>query len=459
MAQKRIIPCLDVKDGRVVKGTNFVGLKDAGDPVELAAYYDQQGADELVFLDITASQEKRKTLVELVRRTVQQITVPLIVGGGIATLEDIQVLLAAGAAKVSISTAAVSDPGLIQAAAEEFGSQRVIVAIDAKAGLDGGWEVYTHGGRTPTGLDVVAWAQQVAELGAGEILLTSMDRDGTKAGYDNVLNQAVVKAVNIPVIASGGAGTLEDLREAFELGQVDAVLAASIFHYKELTIPETKEYLAKAGIPVRRVEAGELKYTDGLIPAVVQDVNSGQVLMVAYMNQESLEKTLATGRTWFYSRSRQELWPKGETSGNIQEVVAITTDCDRDTLLIKVIQQGSGACHEGTWSCFHYPLIEERSIPGRAAVLDELRQVIRERREHPVEGSYTNYLFDKGVDKICKKIGEEAAEVIVAAKNRSPEELSNEAADLLYHLLVLLEDGQTPNELVWEVLAKRRNKG
>lgn len=205
-----------------------------------------------------------------------------------------------------------------------------------------------------------------------------------------------------------------------------------------------------------KIDLNELKFVNGLIPTVVQDIHSGEVLMVAYMNQESLEKTLETGRTWFYSRSRQELWPKGATSGNIQEVVSVTADCDRDTLLVKVVQQGSGACHEGTWSCFHYPLTEEESIPARGRVLDELREVIKGRRENPVEGSYTNYLFDKGVDKICKKIGEEAAEVIVAAKNRSTEELSNEAADLLYHLLVLLEDADTPNELVWKVLEGRR---
>ncbi|MBO8126265.1 MAG: bifunctional phosphoribosyl-AMP cyclohydrolase/phosphoribosyl-ATP diphosphatase HisIE [Firmicutes bacterium] len=200
----------------------------------------------------------------------------------------------------------------------------------------------------------------------------------------------------------------------------------------------------------------KLKYINGLIPAIVQDADSGEVLMLAYMNQESLAKTLETGRTWFYSRSRQELWPKGETSGNIQEVVSITTDCDQDTLLIKVHQKGTGACHEGTWSCFHYPIKGEQELAATPKILDELRRVIRDRKENPVEGSYTNYLLEKGVDKICKKIGEEAAEVIVAAKNRSPEELSQEAADLLYHLMVLLEDGQTPNEAVWSVLAKRR---
>ncbi len=257
MCFKRIIPCLDVKDGRVVKGVNFEGLRDAGDPVELAAWYDRAGADELVFLDITASYEKRKTLVELVRRTAEQISIPLTVGGGIAAIDDIRAVLAAGADKVSISTAAVSKPALIAEGAAEFGGECIIVAIDAKKRPEGeGWEVFSHGGRTPTGLDAVEWAKQVEQLGAGEILLTSMDRDGTKNGYDNELNRAVASQVKIPVIASGGAGELAHFQEAFTLGLVDAVLAASLFHFREVSIAEAKEYLAAAGVPVRPIEAG-----------------------------------------------------------------------------------------------------------------------------------------------------------------------------------------------------------
>ncbi|NLY54971.1 MAG: bifunctional phosphoribosyl-AMP cyclohydrolase/phosphoribosyl-ATP diphosphatase HisIE [Firmicutes bacterium] len=201
----------------------------------------------------------------------------------------------------------------------------------------------------------------------------------------------------------------------------------------------------------------ELKFVDGLIPAIVQDVRTGEVLMLAYMNQESLAKTLETGQTWFYSRSRRELWHKGATSGNFQEVVAITTDCDRDTLLIQVVQHGSGACHQGSWSCFTRQL-SGQGQPARAAILDQLREVIAERRQNPVEGSYTTYLFAKGLDKICKKIGEEAAEVIIAAKNRDPQELAQESADLLYHLLVLLEAGQVGNDDLWRVLTERRMK-
>ncbi|MBO8126266.1 MAG: imidazole glycerol phosphate synthase subunit HisF [Firmicutes bacterium] len=254
MLAKRIIPCLDVKDGRVVKGTNFVGLKDAGDPVELAALYDKEGADEVVFLDITASHEKRKILVDLVQRTAEEVFIPFTVGGGISSIEDVRAVLLAGADKVSINTAAVLNPELIQKGASEFGSQCIVVAIDAKSRESGGWEVFIHGGRTPTGIDVVEWAKRAEALGAGEILLTSMDRDGTKSGYDNELNSAVAREVNIPVIASGGAGELVHLKDAILKGRVDAVLAASIFHYKEFTIAETKEYLAQAGIPVRPVE-------------------------------------------------------------------------------------------------------------------------------------------------------------------------------------------------------------
>ena len=255
MLAKRIIPCLDVKDGRVVKGINFVNLRDAGDPVEQARVYDEQGADELVFLDITASYERRKPIIDVIRATAEQVFIPLTVGGGIRDLDDIRELLKAGADKVSINTAAVRRPQLVKEAAQEFGSQCIVVAIDAKRTASNirrmSWEVYVEGGRTPTGIDAVEWARQVEELGAGEILLTSMDRDGTKLGYDLELTRRISEAVNIPVIASGGAGNLEHLYEAFEIGKADAVLAASIFHYGEYSIREAKEYLRKKGITVR----------------------------------------------------------------------------------------------------------------------------------------------------------------------------------------------------------------
>ncbi|UCD12615.1 MAG: imidazole glycerol phosphate synthase subunit HisF [Nitrospinaceae bacterium] len=277
MLAKRIIPCLDVKDGRVVKGVNFVNLQDAGDPVEIAAAYEREGADELTFLDITASHEKRDIILDVVRHTAEKVFMPLTVGGGVRTLDDIRNLLKAGADKVAINTQAVNRPEFVEEASHRFGSQCIVVAIDAKAMTPGhetsrrfpdwsderpalflapdeplpAWEVYTHGGRHPTGLNAVKWAAQMEAFGAGEILLTSMDRDGTKQGYDLPLNHKISETVSIPVIASGGAGTLEHLYEGLVEGGADAVLAASIFHFKEYTIAETKAYLSGKHIPVR----------------------------------------------------------------------------------------------------------------------------------------------------------------------------------------------------------------
>jgi cyclase len=251
MLAKRIIPCLDVTAGRVVKGIKFVELRDAGDPVELGAFYDAAGADELVFLDITASYEERKTMVGVVRRTADQVFIPLTVGGGIRTLEDIREMLMAGADKTAVNTAAVLRPEIIDEGAKRFGCQCIVVAIDARQSSPGRWDVLTHGGRRSTGLDAVAWAREAEERGAGEILLTSHDRDGTRDGYDLDLTRAVSEAVRIPVIASGGAGTLHHLYEGLTAGAADAVLAASIFHYQEYTIRQAKEYLAERGVPVR----------------------------------------------------------------------------------------------------------------------------------------------------------------------------------------------------------------
>jgi cyclase len=255
MFKVRVIPCLDVKDGRVVKGVRFVELRDAGDPVEAAKAYDAAGADELCFLDITASHEERAILLDVVRRTAEACFMPLTVGGGVRTVEDVRTLLASGADKVSINTAAVQNRGFVSEAAEKFGDQCIVVAIDAKKaskpGEPGRWEIFTHGGRNPTGLDAVAYAREVVSLGAGEILLTSMDRDGTKQGYDIALTRAVADAVPVPVIASGGAGTLEHLVEGIRDGHATAVLAASIFHFGEFTVREAKEHMAKVGLPVR----------------------------------------------------------------------------------------------------------------------------------------------------------------------------------------------------------------
>lgn len=252
MLAKRIIPCLDVKNGRVVKGINFVGLKDVGDPVECAVAYNEQGADEITFLDITATHEGRGTMVDVVRRTAQRVFVPLTVGGGIATVDDIRALLRAGADKVSLNSAAVRTPELITQGAEIFGSQCIVAAIDARRNEKGEFTVVINGGRIDTGLEAISWAKKVTELGAGEILLTSMDADGTKNGYDIELTDAVSKAVNVPVIASGGCGRLEHFSEVFQKTAADAALAASLFHYGELTVGQVKRHLIENGIPARR---------------------------------------------------------------------------------------------------------------------------------------------------------------------------------------------------------------
>ncbi len=251
MISKRIIPCLDVNMGRVVKGISFINLRDAGDPVELAEFYDGEGADEVVFLDITASHERRRTVIELASRTAEKVFIPYTIGGGINSIEDIREILRKGADKISINTSAVKNPDLIKESSKIFGSQCIVVAIDAKFRSGRFWEVYIHGGRTPTGIDAVTWAKKAEKLGAGEILLTSMDKDGTRDGYDIELTKAVVEAVNIPVIASGGAGKLEHLRDVFILAKADAALVASIFHYGQYTVREAKEYLRAQGIEVR----------------------------------------------------------------------------------------------------------------------------------------------------------------------------------------------------------------
>ena len=270
MHMKRIIPCLDVREGRVVKGVNFVDIRDAGDPVELAARYDAEGADELVFLDITASHEHRDIIAGLAARCAEQVFIPFTIGGGLNSEEDVRMILAAGADKVTMNTAAVEDPELVRRCAERFGAQCVVVAIDAKRmagsgdeGVPARWEVYVHGGRTPTGIDAVAWAVRAAELGAGEFMLTSMDRDGTLEGYDLDLTSTVARAVDVPVIASGGVGTLEHLAEGLTVGEADAVLAASIFHYGTHSIAETKAYLAARGIPVRLVAGAAAAGAEG----------------------------------------------------------------------------------------------------------------------------------------------------------------------------------------------------
>lgn len=352
MLKSRVIPCLDVKDGRVVKGVNFVALRDAGDPVECAIAYDAAGADELCFLDITASSEERGIILDVVRRTAAACFMPLTVGGGVRTLEDIRNLLLAGADKVSIMSAAVQNRDFIRQAAEKFGSQCVVIAIDAKSSGEGKWEVFTHGGRKPTGIDAIDYAREAVALGAGEILLTSMDRDGTKQGFDLALTRAVSDAVQVPVIASGGVGTLEHLVEGITEGGATAVLAASIFHFGEFSIKQAKEYMASQGVNVR-LDHGALK------------------------------------------------------------------------------------------------------IPRTCFGLDGLAAIIKARASSTAEASYTKSLLDAGPARAAKKFGEEAVELVIAAIEGPAKAIIAESADVLYHLLVLLESRGLPLEAVLEELEKR----
>ncbi len=364
MLTKRIIPCLDVKNGRVVKGVNFVSLRDAGDPVECAKTYNLSGADELVFLDITATLEARDTVIDMVSRVADEVFIPFTVGGGIRTVDDIRAILNAGADKVSLNSAAVKDPDFIKRASDMFGAQCIVVAIDVKSRegreseFPSGYEVVIAGGTKPTGLDAVEWAKKAESLGCGEILLTSMDKDGTKSGYDNKITSMIADSVSIPVIASGGAGTMQDFYDGIVEGKADAVLAASLFHFGEVDINDLKEFLSDKGIPVRKLTR-ELKMwqnmkknSDGLVPAITTDSTTGEVLMMAYMNYEAFELTQKTGYMHYYSRSRNTLWKKGETSGHVQKVTEAKIDCDADTLLYKVEQTGA-ACHTNNKSCFY----------------------------------------------------------------------------------------------------------
>ena len=374
MLGKRIIPCLDVKDGRVVKGVNFVSLRDAGDPVECAKQYNLSGADELVFLDITATLEARDTVIDMVGRVADEVFIPFTVGGGIRTVEDIRAILNAGADKVSLNSAAVKNPDFIREAADKFGSQCIVVAIDVKRRegqedkFPSGYEVVVAGGTKPVGLDALEWAKKAVSLGAGEILLTSMDKDGTKSGFDNGITSLIADNVAVPVIASGGAGSMEDFYDGIVEGKADAVLAASLFHFGEIRIKDLKEYLISRGIPVRTISpeldmwAHMKKNSDGMVPAIAVDAANGEVLMMAYMNFESFELTCKTGYMHYYSRSRNTLWKKGETSGHIQKVVSCRIDCDRDTLLYEIEQTGV-ACHTGNRSCF-YTRLEDWDFSG-----------------------------------------------------------------------------------------------
>jgi len=454
MLKKRIIPCLDIKDGRTVKGINFVDIQDAGDPIELAKRYVKEGADELVFLDITATVENRKTLVDLVQEIAQEINIPFTVGGGINTLSDVENIIKAGADKVSVNSSAVKNPELISEIANQYGSQCVVVAIDTKF-VDGEWMVFVHGGRTRTPLKTIEWAKKVTELGAGEILLTSMNNDGTKAGFAMDITNEVSQAINIPVIASGGAGSKAHFSDLFTHTEASAGLAASIFHYSEIPITELKYYLQNNNIPVRITENKksnimniDFKKGDSLVPVIVQNNNTLQVLMLGYMNEKALKKTKAEQKVTFYSRSKNRLWTKGEESGNFLLVKSIELDCDNDTLLIKVDPVGP-TCHKGTTTCF----ADETS----RGFIYELEQTISQRIDDNDESSYTNQLYRRGINKVAQKVGEEAVELVIEAKDNDANLFKSEAADLMYHYLILLKaKGYTLEDI--ETILKDRAK-
>lgn len=473
----RVIPCLDVAGGRVVKGLKFENLRDAGDPVETARRYEAEGADELCFLDVAASHEERGTLVGLVGRVADVLSIPFTVGGGVRSVEDAGALLAAGADRVTVNTAAVADPALVTRLAERFGAQCVVVAVDAKR--DGErFVVSTHGGRRITGIDLLSWVGEVSARGAGEILLTSMDADGTLAGFDLAMLKAARAATTVPIVASGGAGTLAHFAPAVLDGGADAVLAASVFHDRTFTVGQVKRALAKAGVPVRPATPPGLEGlvfdAKGLVPVVVRDERTGAVLTLAWANEEALALTVETRLSHFWSRSRRELWKKGETSGNLQRVVRVSVDCDRDAVLYDVEPAGP-ACHTGAASCFSPieslpgekgPLVAPAPVRGRADGvspgpgdvfgLGPLCEVVAARKAHPEPGSYTNRLLSKGIEKCAQKVGEEGVETALAAVTRDDAGLAAEIADLMYHVVVLMAARGLPPGAVAAELAARR---
>lgn len=475
----RVVPCLDVAAGRVVKGLKFENLRDAGDPVEAARRYEAEGADELCFLDVAASHEGRGTLVDLVRRVADVLSIPFTVGGGVRSVEDAGALLAAGADRVTVNTAAVLDPALVTRLAERFGAQCVVVAVDAKKAGDR-YVVSTHGGRNLTETGLAAWVAEVTARGAGEILLTSMDADGTKAGFDLAMLKAARAATPLPIVASGGAGELAHFAPAVLEGGADAVLAASIFHDRIFSVGQVKRALAKAGVPVRpAIPAGleEIAFDErGLVPVVVRNAATGDVLTLAWANEEALALTVETRQTHLFSRSRQALWKKGETSGNVQRVVRVSVDCDRDAVLYDVEPSGP-ACHTGAASCFApIPALPGEEAPAapparlRAEIeagamppsdpfgLGPLFEVVAARKARPEPGSYTNRLLERGVEKCAQKVGEEGVETALAAVTRDDAGLAAEIADLMYHVVVLMAARGLAPAAVADELAARRGK-
>ena len=404
-------------------------------PVEMAKYYNDCGADEVAFFDSSASREGREPDIQLIKDISREIDIPLLVCGGIKNLEDVKKVLYAGAAKVCIKTAAVNNPEMLIEISERFGSERIIVTID----LDED--------------NVVEWAKKVQSLGAGQLLLIGNKREQYAAKV-----KEVKEAVGIPVIVSTPLAGEEDIVSLLEETNAESI---SLYTEQELDIMSVKQACAKAHIEVNTFQSAisfdNFKLDEkGLIPTVVQHYKTGEVLMLAYMNEEAFNKTIETGRMHYYSRSRQQLWMKGETSGHFQYVKALSIDCDKDTILAKVSQVGP-ACHTGSPTCFFTELIsKEYDDTNPLTVFEDEYQIICDRKENPREGSYTNYLFDKGIDKILKKVGEEATEIVIAAKNPDSEELKYEISDFLYHMMVLMVERGVTWKDITDDLAERR---
>jgi len=455
MSKIRVIPCLDTADGRLVKGVKFANVRDIGDPVEAACRYAAQGADEICVLDILSSKQGKAPNFALLKKVAQSCPAPIIFGGGIDSLDRAEQAAAAGAKRVGIGSAAIQNPELIRRVSYKLGPAATVALVDV-CEEDG--EYYVMGaGQVKTDKKLGPWIEQLKDLGAGEILLTTM-QDGQKNGYD-LPSLRLASASGLPVIASGGAGALPHFLEAARAG-ASAVLAASLFHEGTLTVGQIKDYLNANGVETAApgFDLSMVKFDEkGLVPAIAQDARTGAVLMLAYMSEESLRLTLETGYATYYSRSRQTLWKKGESSGHTQKVRELLYDCDGDTLLLKVEQEGP-ACHTGSPTCFYRSL---KALPGErnsgegAAILQRVYNLILERRQNPKPGSYTNSLLEKGVDKIGKKLVEEAAETLIAAKNDSRDEIAFEASDLVYHLLVLLANADLSLDDIYAELSAR----
>lgn len=417
---KKIIPCLDLKN-----------------PVEMAKYYNDAGADEIAFFDSKATKEGREADISVIKEICKVVDIPLIACGGVRRLEDVKKMLYAGASKVCMKSAAINNPGLVREAADRFGSERIIVTIDLTE-CD----------------DPVAYGLELKKLGAGELLLLHNNM------YPDYLEKVseIRDKVGLPVISSTYSTDGEAIAEMISATNSESI---SLYNLKQMDIMEIKQACKSCHIDVNTFESkisfDDFKLnSDGLIPCITQHYKTGEVLMMAYMNKESFEKTIKTGRMTYYSRSRQELWTKGETSGHFQYLKSLTLDCDKDTLLAKVSQIGA-ACHTGSPTCFFTDLVKkEYSDTNPLKVFEEEYNIIVDRKNNPKEGSYTNYLFDKGIDKILKKVGEEATEIVIAAKNPDSDEIKYEISDFLYHLMVLMVERGVSWEDITKELADRR---